>query len=103
MFIRRRTCQDIESLSDIVAAVAGQAPAECIPDTVFDHADAIVLVDLEPDRLLERLAGRQGGAQSPSLESLWALREIAMRRCADRIKLRLEASRGKRGQRLPNG
>ncbi len=89
--------QDIESLSDIVAAVAGQAPAECIPDTVFDHADAIVLVDLEPDRLLERLAGRQGGAQSPSLESLWALREIAMRRCADRIKLRLEASRGKRG------
>ena len=47
--------QHLESLNDKVAAITGVSVAERIPDSVFDSADQVELVDLEPADLLERL------------------------------------------------
>jgi Osmosensitive K+ channel histidine kinase len=68
----------------------------------FDQADQVELVDIEPAELLERLASgyvyREDQAQratvnSFTLENLTALREIALRRCADRVNLLTESAR----------
>ena len=73
---------------------------ERIPDSTFDQADQVELVDIEPAELLERLASgnvyREDQAQRATvnfftLENLTALREIALRRCADRVNLLTEA------------
>ncbi len=86
--------QHIESLNDIVASITGVSVRERIPDHVFDNADQVELVDIEPQDLIERLhAGnvycpQQAGRALEnffSLQNLVALREIALRRCADRI------------------
>lgn len=74
--------QEIESLSDTVAAITGVSEGERVPDSVFDGADQVELVDAEPEELLNRLAEKPD-----SLENLTALRELALRRCADRISL----------------
>ena len=88
--------QHIESLNDIVAAITGILVRERIPDRIFDEADQVELVDIEPSELIERLkAGevcRDGQADRPlerffTVENLTALREIALRRCADRVNL----------------
>src|SRR5437773_7183103 len=47
--------QHVESLNDIVAKVTGVVVRETIPDSVFDRADEIELVDLPPDELIHRL------------------------------------------------
>ncbi len=83
--------QHIESLNDTVASIAGAAVRERIPDAVFDRADQVELVDIEPAELLERLPGGEGGFFT--VENLTALRELALRRCADRIKLQMERAR----------
>ena len=86
--------QHLESLNDKVAAITGISVAERIPDSVFDSADQVELVDLEPADLLERL--REGNIFRPqqaaqatggffSEKSLASLREIALRRTADRL------------------
>lgn len=49
--------QDIESLNDTVASVTGIPVQERIPDSVFDQADQVELVDIEPEELIERLGG----------------------------------------------
>ena len=78
--------QHIESLNDQVTAITGAPERERIPDEVFDRADQVELVDIEPEDLLERL--RSEHADAPwTLETLRALREIALRRCADRVNL----------------
>lgn len=86
--------QHIESLYDTVAAITGVTVRERIPDRVFDGADQVELVDIEPQELMERLqAGkiyREEQAQRALVnffdeKNLTALREIALRRCADRI------------------
>lgn len=86
----------IESLNDIVASITGEVVRERIPDSVFDSADQVELVDIEPQELLDRLGRGQvygaGQAQRAAerlftLENLTALREIALRRCADRVNL----------------
>ncbi|WP_040197061.1 sensor histidine kinase [Candidatus Soleaferrea massiliensis] len=86
--------QHIESLCDMVASVTGVVVRERIPDRVFDNADQVELVDIEPQELLERLnAGkiyRETQAERAlehffTPENLVALREIALRRCADRV------------------
>lgn len=86
--------QHIESLNDIVATITGVFVRERIPDHVFDEADQVELVDIEPTELIERLNNGQiyGEAQAKralsnffSEENLVALREIALRRCADRV------------------
>lgn len=94
--------QHIESLNDTVASITGISVRERIPDSVFDQADQVELVDIEPAELLERLASgqiyREEQVQRASVnfftvENLTALREVALRRCADRVNLRTENAR----------
>lgn len=86
--------QHIESLNDVVASITGITVRERIPDSVFDSADQIELVDIEPDELIERLHKgkiyREEQAQRAlsnffNKEKLIALREIALRRTADQV------------------
>ena len=86
--------QHLESLNDMVASITGISVAERIPDSVFDSADQVELVDLEPADLLERLregkiyrknqAARAMGNFFTN-KNLASLREIALRRTADRL------------------
>ena len=91
--------QHIESLNDVVASITGIAVRERIPDSVFDHADQVEIVDIEPQELIERLQSgkiyRRQQAQRAmanffTAPNLTALREIALRRCADRVNSRSE-------------
>src|SRR3982074_641198 len=86
--------QHIESLNDIVAQITGVRVRETVPDSILDRADAIELVDITPDDLIQRL--KEGKVYVPkqaerALESyfspgnLTALRELALRRTADRV------------------
>src|SRR6267378_7486238 len=86
--------QHIESLNDVVAQITHVRVRETLPDSVFDRADAIELVDLTPDDLIERL--KEGKVYVPAqaeraLEhyfspgNLTALRELALRRTAERV------------------
>ena len=96
--------QHIESLNDTVASITGIMVHERIPDSVFDNAGQVELVDIEPQELIERL---QSGNVYKSVqaehaienfftvENLTALREIALRRCADRVNLLTETVRMK--------
>lgn len=94
--------QHIESLNDTVASITGVLVRERIPDSVFDQADQVELVDIEPAELLERMASgniyREDQAERAAvhfftIENLTALREIALRRCADRVNLLMESAR----------
>lgn len=93
---------NIESLSDVAAKVMGCSVQERIPDDVFDQADQVELIDIEPQELMDRLhrgmidekqEENPPAAAYFSMENLTALREIALRRCADRIN-RLGDRRG---------
>ena len=94
--------QHFESLNDVVAQITGVVVRETLPDQVFDQADELELVDLPPDDLLERL--REGKVYVPEQAkqamqrffkkaNLIALREIAMRRTADRISTQVQTAR----------
>src|SRR5712672_651257 len=86
--------QHIESLNDVVAQITHVRVRETVPDSVFDGADAIELIDLTPDDLIQRL--KEGKVYVPkqaerALEhyfspgNLTALRELALRRTAERV------------------
>jgi len=86
--------QHIESLNDVVAQITHVRVRETVPDAVFDRADAVELVDLTPDDLIERL--KEGKVYVPkqaehalqhffSPANLTALRELALRRTAERV------------------
>ena len=86
--------QHLESLSDVVTQIAGVPVRERIPDTVLNRADDVLLVDLPPAELIERL--KEGKVYVPEsakraidrffrLGNLTALRELALRRTADRV------------------
>jgi two-component system, OmpR family, sensor histidine kinase KdpD len=86
--------QHLESLNDVVAGITGVRQRETIPDHVLDEAEEIELIDLPPDDLLARLkAGKvylpdQVGAAVERFfrtPNLIALRELALRRTADRV------------------
>lgn len=86
--------QHIESLNDIVESITNIYVRERIPDSVFDSADQIELVDIEPDDLIDRLNKgkiyREEQVQRAlthffTKEKLIALREIALRRTADQV------------------
>lgn len=86
--------QHIESLNDIVQDITHVYVRETIPDYIFDNADKIKLIDIEPDELLKRLemgkiyqANRTSTAMKNffTKENLKLLREVAMRKAADRI------------------
>src|ERR1700730_3072003 len=86
--------QHLESVTDIVSAIVGIRVRETVPDSVFDDATEVVLVDFPPDDLLARLdAGKvyvpaeiERARQNFFRKgNLIALREIALRRVADRV------------------
>ena len=81
--------QHIESLQDTVASVLEAPESEPIPDRVFDQAFQVEFIDIEPQRLQQRLLQEGKGAllSRCSLSQLSALREIGLRRCADRAGL----------------
>ena len=94
--------QHIESLNDIVSKVTGVVVRETVPDEVFDRAAEIEIIDLPPEELLGRLA--EGKVYLPSQArsamtkffqkaNLVALREISLRRAADRINIEVESTR----------
>lgn len=87
--------QHLESLNGTVGAITGVRVHETVPDTVLDRADEIILVDVTPDELLTRLkAGKvylpqqaERAAQNFFRKgNLIALREIALRRTAERVE-----------------
>lgn len=91
--------QHLESLNDIIASITRVHVRETIPDSVFDQADQIELVDIEPDELIDRLKRgkiyREDQAKRAlshffSKDNLIALREIALRRAADRVNRQVE-------------
>jgi len=87
--------QHLESLNDLVTQITGVRQRETLPDSVFDEADDIELIDLPPDDLLARLrAGKVYIADEAATAverffrtpNLMALRELALRRVADRVE-----------------
>jgi two-component system sensor histidine kinase KdpD len=86
--------QHLESLTDVVERIAGITVRETIPDKVLERADEIVVVDLPPEDLIQRLKegkvylpdnARRAMDQFFQLSNLTALRELALRRTADRV------------------
>jgi two-component system, OmpR family, sensor histidine kinase KdpD len=86
--------QHIESLNDVVAQITGMTVRETVPDSVIDAVTDIELIDLPPDELIQRL--KDGKVYVPdqaqrAIEkffrkgNLTALRELALRRTAERV------------------
>ena len=99
--------QHLESLNDVVSGVTGIQVRETVPDPFFDAADEVVLVDLPPDDLRQRLNEGKvyiGGQAERAIEhffrkgNLIALRELALRRTADRVDDQMRAWRDTQGQ-----
>lgn len=86
--------QHLESLNDLVAQITGVRQRETIPDRIFEDADEIELIDLPPEDLIARLkAGKVYVPEQAATaierffrkSNLIALRELALRRVADRV------------------
>ncbi|MET0431260.1 MAG: sensor histidine kinase KdpD [Hyphomicrobium sp.] len=86
--------QHVDSLNDVVAQITGVRVRETVPDSIFARADDVELVDITPEDLIQRL--REGKVYVPdqarlALENffspvnLTALRELALRRTAERV------------------
>ncbi|WP_219907608.1 universal stress protein [Aphanothece hegewaldii] len=86
--------QHIESLNDLVAKITGVVVRERVPDRILHQADEIVVVDVTPETLIERL--QEGKIYAPTkidqslqnffqLRHLIALRELALREVADNV------------------
>ena len=86
--------QHLESLNDVVEDITRIKVQETVPDSIFDRADKVRLIDIEPDELLRRF--KEGKIYHPeraetamnnffTRENLKLLREIALRKIADRI------------------
>jgi len=98
--------QHLESLNDVVTQITWVRVRETVPDAVFDRADDVELVDLPPDALLGRL--REGRVYLPEYArraadaffrkgNLLALRELALRRMAQRVDSDVQAYRRQHG------
>jgi len=94
--------QHLESLNDIVGGITGIQVRETLPDRIFERADEVVLVDLPPDELLTRL--KEGKVYLPQQAerairnffrkgNLIALRELSLRRTADRVDVQMREYR----------
>ncbi|MCA0240907.1 MAG: DUF4118 domain-containing protein [Proteobacteria bacterium] len=101
--------QHLESLNDVVGGITGIRVWETVPDRLFDEADEVVVVDLPPDELLQRLRAGKVYRPRPGDEpaeraaanffrkgNLLALRELALRRTADRVDGEMQAYRRRR-------
>jgi two-component system sensor histidine kinase KdpD len=97
--------QHLESLNDVIGQITGIRVFETLPDRVLDGADEVTLVDLPPEELLERLS--QGKVYMPQQAehavrnffrkgNLIALRELALRRTADRVDAQMREYRADR-------
>ncbi len=100
--------QHLESLNDVVTQITGIGVRETVPDFLLDRADEIELVDLPPDDLLRRLS--EGKVYVPELAAqarenffrkgnLLALRELALRRTAQRVDEQMQSYREVKGVR----
>ncbi|MHC5767175.1 MAG: universal stress protein [Nostoc sp.] len=87
--------QHLESLNDLVARITGVIVRERVPDRIMDEADEIVVVDVTPETLQERLLEGKIYAQQKIQQSLdnffqrrnlIALRELALREVADNVE-----------------
>ncbi|MHB8637943.1 MAG: DUF4118 domain-containing protein [Fimbriimonadaceae bacterium] len=98
--------QHLESLNDVVAQVTGVVVRETVPDAFLDRADEIEVVDIPPEELRQRL--REGKVYLPeriehalegffSTGNLIALRELALRRAADRVDAQMQLFRAQSG------
>ncbi len=98
--------QHVESLGDVIQQITGIKVRETVPDVVLERADEIELVDLSPEELLERLA--EGKVYVPEQAqravqnffqkgNLLALRELALRRTAERVDADVQAYRKQHG------
>ncbi len=94
--------QHIESLNNIVEQITGIPVAETVPDHIIEDADEIVLIDLPPDELIERL--NEGKIYSPERAkqalrnffrkgNLTALRELALRKTAQKVDQQVQEYR----------
>lgn len=101
--------QHLDSLNEAVGSITGIRVWETVPDAVFDAANEVILVDLPADELLRRLA--EGKVYLPEQAqhaarnffrkgNLIALRELALRRTADRVDDDVQAYR--RARRIEN-
>lgn len=99
--------QHLESLNDIVGSITHIDVRERVPDKVFDHAEQVEVIDIEPEELIERM--KEGKIYEPSQaeralenffrrEKLVALREITLRRTADRVNHIAEEERYAMGE-----
>lgn len=87
--------QHLESMNDMVAKLTGIVVRETVPDSVFESADDIVLIDISSDELLVRLnegkvyvaegANRRAAENFFKKTNLIALRELALRRTAEHV------------------
>jgi two-component system, OmpR family, sensor histidine kinase KdpD len=100
--------QHLESLNDQVAELTGTRVRETVPDAVLSSADEVVLIDITPQSLIERL---RAGKIYPDerieaalnnffkVENLASLREVALRQVAEEVELkRIPADHGKRAR-----
>ena len=94
--------QHVESLNDVVAQITGAIVRETIPDSLLENADEVELIDLSPDDLLKRLqAGKvyipeqaeQAMTSFFRRGNLMALRELALRRTAERVDEQMQVYR----------
>lgn len=94
--------QHLECLNDVVAQITGVRVSETVPDSVLEQADDVELIDLPPDDLLQRL--KDGKVYMPEQAqhaiqnffrkgNLIALRELALRRTAERVDQQMEVYR----------
>lgn len=88
--------QHIESLNDMIVSITNIPPSERIPDFIFDQANQVEFIDIEPEKLFQRLKQEsipQGqsaayeDARYLTITNLTALRAIALRRCADKVSI----------------
>lgn len=102
--------QHVESLNDVVSQITGVRVRETVPDSILDRADEIEIIDLPAEELLERLeAGKVyvPDAARAALESffrrgnLLALRELALRRTAERVDADVSAWRREHDIQVP--
>src|SRR4030095_15318590 len=100
--------QHLESLNDVVGGITGIRVHETVPDTAFDRADEGELIDLPPDELIERL--HEGKVYMPeqaraAIENFFrkgnliALRELSLRRTAERVEEQMRDYRSDQGIR----
>jgi two-component system, OmpR family, sensor histidine kinase KdpD len=100
--------QHIESLNDVVAQITGVKVRETVPDSLLERADEVELVDVTADVLQQRL--REGKVYVPEQASraidrffrkgnLIALRELALRRTAERVDAQMRGYMAEQGIR----